>query len=362
VIGLVNAHTHVYSGLVPLGMPMPSPTPRDFPAVLSRIWWRLDRALDEPSLRASARYYVAHALLAGTTALVDHHESPAFIEGSLDVIADACEELGMRAALCYGGTERNGGPAEAMRGLQECRRFVDANRRQLVRGVVGLHASFTVSDETIREAGRLCRELDTVLHVHLAEDRSDVIDARQRGYAGPLERLLALDALPSGSILAHGVHLSSEQVARAIDAGCWIVQNPRSNRNNEVGYPAALGEAPRVALGTDGFPADMLEERKALFETGRARGEPESILDARCFGSLRLAAELFDADVPVLAPGADAQAFFARRRDDVRKLLEIDGRVIVADGVLRTADLAAITADATRESARLWARLPPDSL
>ena len=118
--GGVNAHTHIYSGLAPLGMPPPEPPPENFLQILERVWWRLDRALDRESLRASARFYVAESLLSGTTTLIDHHESPEFVEGSLDVLADACEELGMRAALCFGATERNGGREEARRGLAEC--------------------------------------------------------------------------------------------------------------------------------------------------------------------------------------------------------------------------------------------------
>jgi len=159
--GYVNAHTHLYSALSSLGMPPPRERPVNFTQILERIWWRLDRAIDESSLRASARLYVAEALLAGTTTLVDHHESPNFVAGSLDVLADACDELGIRAVLCYGSTERNGGRDEARHGLAECARFVRANRRPLVRGLVGLHASFTVSDETAREAGELARELFT---------------------------------------------------------------------------------------------------------------------------------------------------------------------------------------------------------
>ncbi len=288
---VVNAHTHVYSGLARLGMPEPERTPATFIQILERVWWRLDRALDERSLRAAARLYVAEGLLHGTTVLVDHHESPSFIDGSLDVIADACQALGMRAVLCYGATERNAGRDEARRGLAECRRFIRENQRPLVRGVVGLHASFTVSDETIREAGDLCRELETVLHVHVAEDRVDVEDAGRRGYAGPLERLEALDALPSGSILAHGVHLDAAQVRRASDRGCWIVQNPRSNRHNRVGYPAALRASTRVALGTDGFVSDMKEEAAALSEDAVAHHEGPDVVERRLCGGHLLAAE-----------------------------------------------------------------------
>jgi cytosine/adenosine deaminase-related metal-dependent hydrolase len=288
----VNAHTHLYSGLVPLGMPPPETAPANFVQILERIWWRLDRALDEPSLRAAARHYVAEAREAGTRVLVDHHESPSLIEGSLDILADACAELGMAAALCYGATERNGGAEEARRGLAECRRFHAANGRRGIRGLVGLHASFTVSDETIRAAGDLCRELGTVLHVHVAEDMADVEDARSRGYAGPLERLLQFDALPPGSILAHGVHLDAEEVREAAARGLWLVQNPRSNRGNRVGYPRALGESDRVALGTDGYPANMEVEAAVLREEAAAHDEDPGTVRARVGAGEALAGEV----------------------------------------------------------------------
>ena len=297
--GFVNAHTHVYSGLASLGMPPPRHEPSTFLEILERVWWRMDRAIDARSLRAAARLYVADALRHGTDVLVDHHESPSFIEGSLDVIADVCQELGMRSVLCYGATERNGGREEATRGLAECRRFIRSNRRPLVRGVVGLHASFTVSDDTIREAGDLCRELNTVVHVHVAEDGADVDDAIRRGYRGPLERLHALGALPAGSILAHGVHLDAAQVRKADELGCWIVQNPRSNRHNKVGYPRALGESARVALGTDGFVSDMREEMSVLREEALAHGEDAGVVERRSAGGLALVAERgFGADRP----------------------------------------------------------------
>ena len=326
----VNAHTHLYSGLAPFGMPPAVPPPEDFVRNLERIWWRLDRALDEASLRAGARWYVAQARLAGTVALVDHHESPNLIEGSLDILADACAEFGMAAVLCYGATERNGGRGEAMRGLEECRRFVRGNRRPRIAGVVGLHASFTVSDETIREAGRLCEELGAVLQIHLAEDGADVRDARERGYAGPLQRLMALDALPPGSILVHGVHLSPDEVARASDAGCWFVQNARSNRKNGVGYPLGLSSASRVALGTDGFPSNMRDEAVALEETSAAAGEPTAVIEARLDAGWTLVAERLGVSRELLAPAAGAPP--------------------------SAGDMAAIEGEAREQASRLWAR------
>jgi cytosine/adenosine deaminase-related metal-dependent hydrolase len=353
--GFVNAHTHVYSGLAPLGMPEPVPPPGNFLQILARVWWRLDRALDEPTLRAAARYYVATALLHGTTVLVDHHESPAFIEGSLDVVADACQDLGMRAALCYGATERNAGRDEARRGLAECRRFIRSNRRPLVRGLVGLHASFTVSDDTIREAGELCRELNSVMHVHVAEDAADVLDSRRRGYAGPFERLEALGALPAGSILAHGVHLDADEVRRAESLGCWIVQNPRSNTHNGVGYPRALAASARVAVGTDGFVSDLGDELDELERAAAAHGESPGSVAARAAAGVSLAAELWG-----IAPGsAEGPDFLGVRATGAggAQHLSIGGRIVVDHGELRTGDMATIDAAARAAAASLWRRM-----
>jgi cytosine/adenosine deaminase-related metal-dependent hydrolase len=347
--GFVNAHTHLYSGLVPLGMPVPAPAPCNFVEILQRVWWRLDRALDLASLRASARYYVAHALLAGTTTLIDHHESPRSIEGSLDVLADACQELGARAVLCYGATERNGGRAEGRAGLNECRRFAMASQRPLVRGLMGLHASFTVSDDTIREAAALCGELALPLHVHLAEDQADRDDARRRGYEGPLQRLIALDALPRGSILAHGVHLTHEEVRQAAERGAWLVQNPRSNRGNRVGYPKALGESPRIALGTDGYPSNLQAEAAALHAEALAHGEPTTVARERLEGSRALAAAIFGPqDI-----AADSIAF----REGGIAHVTVAGRPVVSDGELLSADLPEIEAHAREQAARLWQRM-----
>ena len=369
--GDVNAHTHLYSGLAPLGMPEPKKQPRNFLQILERVWWRLDRALDEDSLRASARLYIAEAISLGTTFLVDHHESPGFIDGSLDVIADAAEELGVRMAVCYGATERNGGRKEAKAGLAECRRFIKKNKRPLVRGMVGLHASFTVSDETLEEAGALCRELDVPLHVHVAEDGADVEDARERGYRDPVARLLSMDALPEGSILAHGVHLDERAVRAVAERGCWLVQNPRSNRNNRVGWPYALWKSDRVAIGTDGFPPDMDAERKALLEIGGdaqdnkllPSGKTGARYDRRCNAGWQLAADVFRATFSPLEAGSAADVAVYARHDmpglptELPLHVVVDGRVVLKDWKLVGSDFREIAAEAREQAKRLWKRM-----
>lgn len=359
--GDVNAHTHLYSGLAPLGLPEPKPTPQNFVQILERVWWRLDRGLDADSLRAAARLYVAHALLAGTTSVFDHHESPQFIEGSLDVLAQACTSLGIRALLCYGATDRNGGPAEGQRGIDECIRLCRNNRDRRVAPAIALHASFTVSDETIQAAARACRDHDAVMHVHVAEDgtdRSDTLDAKQRGYPGPLERLMALDALPPGSILAHGIDLDAEQVARFEATGGWIVQNPRSNEGNRVGYPEALAAAQNVALGTDGYPAVMADERAALHRLGAEHDESQAVLQARIEAGHRLAEARFGHEFGLpRGSGQTVADLVVRPVTGPAQHVFVDGRRVVADGRLVAGDLDRIEAEAREQAARLWRRM-----
>lgn len=348
--GAVCAHTHLYSGLAPYGMPPTEPAPANFIEILEKVWWRLDRALDRQALRASARDYIAKSLLAGTTSLVDHHESPHFIGGSLQVLADAAEELSVRALLTFGATERNFGRAEAEAGLVECG---NVEETPLVRRLVGLHASFTVSDNTIRAAGELCDRLGTVMHVHVAEAVDDVEDARARGYAGPLERLLALDALPPGSILAHGVHLTADEVREADRLGLWLVQNPRSNEGNRVGYPTNLRHSGKVALGCDGWNADMAVEEVALLRLAAAEGDDRAA--GRLDAGQRLIAERFGFSATGLAAGAAGDVVV--REDGTVTSVVVGGRLVVRDGRLVGLDAGAIEAEARAEAARLWQRM-----
>jgi cytosine/adenosine deaminase-related metal-dependent hydrolase len=243
--GLVCAHTHLYSALA-RGMPAPPQEPHTFPEILEQIWWRVDRALDLEMLRWGALLGALEALEAGTTAIIDHHSSPSAVETSLDVIADACAEVGVRVLCCYEVTDRNGADA-AKAGLAENERFLRAGGR----GLVGAHAAFTLSDETLDAVCGLASDLGVGVHVHVAEDPVD-------SAAGARLAARADDRW----ILAHAVHLEQELPGT-------VVHNPRSNLNNAVGYgrPARF---PRVALGTDGIGADMLEEFRLAFALARA--------------------------------------------------------------------------------------------
>ena len=244
--GLVCGHHHLYSALA-RGMPAPPKQPTTFLEVLEQVWWRLDIALDEEMIRWSAMLAAVEALQSGTTAIVDHHESPSFIEGSLTVLADACAEVGVRLNTTYGVTDRHG-PDGARRGLAENERFLRAGGR----GMVGVHAAFTCSDDTLAAAAGLASDLGVGVHIHVAEGLDDVAAGAR------LERLAQDDWL-----LVHCVHLDRPLPGT-------IAHNPRSNMNNAVGYARPARWSNRVVLGTDGIGADMLEEARLAYVALRA--------------------------------------------------------------------------------------------
>ena len=245
--GLVCAHHHLYSALA-RGMPAPPRTPGSFQEILELVWWRLDLALDLETIEWSAKLGALEALERGTTAIIDHHESPNAIEGSLSVIANACQEVGVRVSCSYGITDRHG-PDGAVAGLAENDRFLGDGENE---GYVGLHAAFTCSDETIAAAADMARKHDVGVHVHVAE-----------GDADTWQRLV--EHSDDDWLIVHGVHLPDDHGLRGT-----LVHNPRSNMNNAVGYARPARFDLPVALGTDGIGADMLEEFRLAYVAARA--------------------------------------------------------------------------------------------
>jgi putative selenium metabolism protein SsnA len=387
--GNVCAHTHAYSALA-RGMPYHLGPPPDFVEILRRVWWRLDRALDEAAIRASARVAAMEALLAGTTTLIDHHASPGAIDGSLDIVADAFAELGIRSVLAYETTDRDG-MGHARAGLAENRRFlarVEATAPTLVRGLVGAHASFTLSDATLEACIDLARSTDCGLHIHVAEDAADELDAEAAYGTRVLHRLERAGGLVPSPVLAHGVHLDHAEAALFRASGATIVHNPRSNMHNAVGRAPLAVLGPRVALGTDGIGADMFEEcrvgylrlaeeRHAAEVPGPVAGPDPSWTLERLAQSAVLAGRSFDepllgrvvagapADIVVLDYPAPtpvdegtlaAHWLYGLSARAVRDVL-VDGRMVVRARRLVTVDQDALVAEARTEAGRLWRRL-----
>ena len=334
--GLVCGHHHLYSALA-RGMPAPPKVATNFQEILEQIWWRLDTALDLEMIRWSAMLGALEALEQGTTAIVDHHESPGAIEGSLDAIAEACAEVGVRVVCAYGVTDRHGADG-ARRGLEENRRFLEAGGR----GLVGIHAAFTCTDETLEAAAGLAAEQGAGVHIHVAEGIGD-IDAPSR-LAG-----LAKDDW----LLAHGVHLADDHGLPGT-----ILHNPRSNLNNAVGYARPMRFANPVVLGTDGIGANMIEEFRLAYVLHRSvdvTASPDPAWEWLENG-WRLVPEAKDDRVTWSYDPMDP--WHVAFTPGVRPLeIEIDGEAVLADGKPTRVDAAEIRAKAAEQAARLHARL-----
>src|SRR5260221_1699142 len=258
--GNICAHTHFY-GAFARGLAIPGPAPRDFPDILRKLWWPLDKALTLDDVRLSALVSLVDAVKHGTTTLIDHHASPNAIAGSLDVIADAVDQAGLRAVLCYEVTDRDG-PQKAQAGIDENIRFLRAARdRPNLAATFGLHASLTLSDETLRACVRANAPFGGGFHIHVAEHEADEEDSIVRSGQRVVHRLSAFDGIIwPRSIIAHGVHIATWRMERLRSAGTWLTHQPRSNMNNAVGAAKVdemLRGGIKVCLGNDGFSNNM---------------------------------------------------------------------------------------------------------
>jgi len=375
--GFVNSHTHLYSALS-RGMPSPKKAPRNFIEILQKVWWKLDEALDEDSIYYSALIGAIDAVKFGTTTLIDHHASPNHIRGSLDLIKDGIAKVGLRGILCYETTDR-GGLTKRDLGLEENERFVTENANNPhFRGTIGGHASFTLSNDSMRKLGELASMYDCGVHMHVAEDKADVLDARENYNTDIINRLEDLGVLRKKSIFAHGVHLNQKQFARIEKAGAWLVHNPRSNMNNAVGYAPLHWYGEHAALGTDGFPADMFDEakfgyfRNAESEHRSAFAQIPSLLN----NGQKLASEFFGQTDRTLAAGSSADLvvldyipptpltnqnllghfLFGTNSTMVHHVM-VDGNWILWNKQLIGIDEEAVMAKAQKAAAKLWKKM-----
>jgi putative selenium metabolism protein SsnA len=265
--GLINAHTHIYSALA-RGIALKDAPPANFVQILERLWWRLDNGLTLSDITLSTHLHALDCLHHGVTTLFDHHASQRVITDSLSTIATTLEQHGLRSCLCFEVSDRESAEA-ARRGIEENRQFFDrCNKEQSshLRAKFGLHASMTLSAETLGACRQAIGNQTGGFHVHVAEDRADQENAMLH-YGKPVIRRLA-DAgiLNEETLCVHGVHLSDEEVEILAKSGAWLVHCPESNMNNAVGA-ADLSRyqngGVNLALGTDGFTTDMFRETLA---------------------------------------------------------------------------------------------------
>lgn len=318
--GLVNAHMHFYSTFA-RGMALKDPPPENFVQVLERLWWRLDKALGPEDCYLSAAIPILAGIRYGVTTYIDHHASPFYREqtplGSLEEVAQAVIDSGVRACLCYEVSDRDG-EVIAHGGLSENERFIemcrDGHGDGRLSGMIGLHAQFTCGDKTLEDARQLNEYLHAGFHIHCAEDAADTADAKKRGFAGAVARLAEFEILGDHSILAHCIHVSDAEIEMIARTKTAVVHQPTSNMNNAVGA-AAITKIKKagalVGVGTDGMSPNVLDDFRTSSWLMRHRsGDPREgwleSFDLLTKGNPAIASRYFPHPVGTLAPGAFA--------------------------------------------------------
>lgn len=262
--GFICAHHHFYSTMS-RGMAIPGEPASNFVEILERLWWKLDRALDDEDVLLSAQIPLIDCIRNGTTTIIDHHAAPSARDGSLDLIENAVRQAGLRASLCYEVSDRNvvgGGIAENERFIKK----VGKGDGQIA-SMMGLHASFTVSDETVEKCVGIARDAGVGCHIHVAEDAADREDSLAKYKMSTVKRLQKLGVSGQKSIFVHCVHVDDEEMDVLASTGTIVVHNPESNMNNAVGVTPLLKMLKKgvlVGLGSDGMGSDMLAQMRLV--------------------------------------------------------------------------------------------------
>ncbi len=381
--GNICAHTHFY-GAFARGMAIPGDAPKDFPEILERLWWKLDKALTLEDVRYSALVCLVDAVKHGTTTLIDHHARPNAIDSSLDQIADAVEQAGVRAVLCYEVTDRDG-PEPARAGIRENERFIRKAQGGggAVAATFGLHAGLTLSDATL-EACRAAH--DGGFHIHVAEHEADEYDSLKKRGLRVVDRLARFGILGPQSIAAHCVHIDYAEAGLLLrQTGTWVTHQPRWNMNNAVGaapVESLLRLGVPVCLGNDGMGNAMWAEWKAAYLLHKlAHRDPRRMNGAdvarMAIDNNAALAAVFWPELPLgrLAVGAAADIIFVDYHaitpltagnlpwhlifgfeSSMVTTTIVGGRVLMRDRQLLTLDEEAIAARSRELAVKVWRR------
>ncbi len=382
--GAICAHTHFY-GAFSRGMAIPGDAPATFHQILNKLWWPLDQSLTAEDVEYSALLCEADAIRHGMTTLFDHHASPNFIDGSLDVIADTVKKAGLRAALCYEVTDR-GGDSERDAGIRENLRFVDKTNLnpdgQLV-GFFGLHAPLTLSRTTLEKCAAV-RAPHFGFHTHLSESRDDQAHTQKEFGQDPVPLFEQFGLLDGNSILAHCVHVADKDVDILKEKGVWVTHQPRSNMNNAVGTARVekmLTAGIPVALGNDGFSNSHWDEMKAAYLVHKsALGDPRAmggytVMDLAYTNTAKMASHFFNMPLGTIKVGAAADLVVVDYcpptelnkfnfpwhllfgfRDQMIESTIANGKFLMKERKLLTLDEKAIAEKCSELSHKVWER------
>ncbi len=263
--GLINAHNHIYSAFA-RGISIDNHNPKNFLDILDGLWWTLDKNLSLEDTKLSALATYLDCIKNGVTTVYDHHASFGHIKGSLFKIAEAAKEMGVRTNLCYEVSDR-GGEAKARESVEENAEFIKyalADDSGMVGAMMGMHASFTISDATMALA-RENTPKGVGFHIHVAEGMDDVYDSLKKYGKRVINRLFDQDILGEKTVLGHCIHVNNAEMDIIKHENTMVVHNPESNMGNAVGAPPCMEMMRRgilLGLGTDGYTNDMYESMK----------------------------------------------------------------------------------------------------
>jgi len=309
--GMINAHTHLYSALA-MGMHPPKNTPTNFVQKLQEIWWKLDLALDEDSTKASFESGLLECLKFGVTSVFDHHSSQNFTDGSLELLVDIAKGFGQNISVAFEITDRNGENIFKSSLKENIKSFEKFKDNPFVHPLIGLHASFTLSDDSLKCIYNDLKGLDNWgIHIHVAEDKADESDAKSKGYESVISRLNKFNLINEHSLIIHGIHSSGNDMEILKIAGAALVHNPTSNANNRVGMlPNSHISTMNAGLGTDGMRTNMLEEAQqgTLIRSSHLKGGESSIdyLELIFKNNPEIASRTFGRKIGHLSPGNQA--------------------------------------------------------
>jgi putative selenium metabolism protein SsnA len=380
--GLINAHHHLYStfarGFTPPGEPA-----RNFGEILSKLWWKLDAALDIGDVYYSALLAVMHAARAGCTTIIDHHASPSCVDGSLDKVEQAFRDVGLSGCLSYEVSDRNRegeGIGENERWIRKCSESGDGQ----MAGLIGMHALMTLGTRTLERCAEAGHALGAGFHVHAAEDELDVRLTMERYGRRVMDRFLDFGIPGRKTIFVHGVQFESREMDLLRSTDSMLVNNPESNMNNGLSVSPILEllrHGVTVGVGTDGMSSHMISQARAMYLHQRTYHRDPGVAFAEAcqillYNNREIANRLFREPRGALAPGQvadimipeyvpftplNADTFFGhllfglsftRVRTTIAR-----GRVVVDEGKLPHLDEDAIRAHCAERAPRIWGRI-----
>ena len=266
--GLINTHHHIYSAFA-RGMDNKENPATNFNEILERLWWKLDKKLGLEETKYSAYTTYIDCIKNGVTTVFDHHASPMSITNSLFTIGEVSKEIGIRTSLCYEVSDRDG-LEKRNEGISENLNFIkyaNKDNSDMIKGLFGLHASFTLSDNTLEKCVREMNGLNSGFHIHVAEGIKDLEDSLKHSGKRVVERLNDFGILGEKTLAIHCVHINNKEMDILKATNTSVVNNPESNMGNAVGCSPVLemiNKGINVGMGTDGYTSDLFESMKVF--------------------------------------------------------------------------------------------------